>query len=92
MLWLGPQGLRRLGDQFESAADAFGPALIGIVLTGANADGARGLRAITDAGGQGIVQTPFSAFASAMPEAALGASPMAQSMTLEEIVAYLEKI
>lgn len=77
---------------FESAADAFGPGLVGIVLTGANGDGARGLKAIIDAGGQGIVQTPSSAFASAMPEAALGASASAKSMTLEQIVAYLEKI
>jgi two-component system, chemotaxis family, protein-glutamate methylesterase/glutaminase len=77
---------------FESAADAYGPRLIGIVLTGANADGARGLKAIIDAGGQGLVQTPSSAFASAMPEAALGASPSAISMTLEAIAAYLAKI
>lgn len=77
---------------FESAADAFGPRLIGIVLTGANADGARGLKAIIDAGGQGIVQTPSSAFASAMPEAALGISPSAISMTLEAIAAYLAQI
>lgn len=77
---------------FESAADAFGPRLIGIILTGANGDGARGLKAITSAGGQGIVQTPSSAFAPAMPEAALAASPSAITMTLEEIVAYLEEI
>jgi len=77
---------------FESAADAFGPQLIGIVLTGANGDGARGLKAIIDAGGQGIVQTPSSAFASAMPEAALGISPSAKSMTLEAIAAYLAEI
>lgn len=77
---------------FESAADAYGPKLIGIVLTGANSDGARGLKAIVDAGGQGIVQQPSTAFASAMPEAALRASPSAKSMTLEAIAAYLAKI
>ncbi len=77
---------------FESAAEAFGPGLVGIVLTGANADGARGLKAIVDAGGRAIVQTPASAFAPAMPEAALAACPSAISMTLEEIVAYLEEI
>ena len=74
---------------FESAADALGPRLIGIILTGANGDGARGLKAIIDAGGSGIVQTPSSAFASTMPEAALGASPSAHSMSLEAIAAYL---
>lgn len=77
---------------FESAADAYGPRLIGIVLTGANGDGARGLKAIIDAGGQGLVQTPSSAFASAMPEAALGTSPSAKSMTLKEIAAHLAEI
>ena len=41
---------------FESAADAYGPALIGVILTGANDDGARGLRAIVAAGGVALVQ------------------------------------
>lgn len=77
---------------FESAADAFGSKLIGIILTGANGDGARGLKAIIDAGGQGIVQTPSSAFASAMPEAALGMSRAASPMTLEAIATYLAEI
>lgn len=77
---------------FESAADAYGPKLIGIVLTGANSDGARGLRAIIAEGGHGIVQTPQSAFASAMPEAALQMSATAKSMTLKAIAAYLEEI
>lgn len=77
---------------FESAADAYGSGLIGIILTGANADGARGLKAITEAGGHGIVQTPSSAYASAMPEAALGMSPKAKSMTLEAIATYLAEI
>lgn len=77
---------------FESAADTFGPRLIGIVLTGANGDGARGLKAIIDAGGQGIVQTPSSAFASAMPEAALGMSPSASSKTLKAIGECLAEI
>jgi two-component system chemotaxis response regulator CheB len=77
---------------FESAADAYGPKLVGIVLTGANGDGAKGLKAIMEAGGQGIVQTPSSAFAPAMPEAALGISPLAKSMTLEAIAAYLAEI
>ena len=60
---------------FESAADAYGPALIAIVLTGANQDGAKGLKAVVEAGGTAIVQSPEDAFASAMPEAALAACP-----------------
>jgi two-component system chemotaxis response regulator CheB len=74
---------------FESAADAYGPALIGIILTGANDDGARGLRAIADAGGMVLVQRVDLAYASAMPRAALVACPTAREMTLEEIATYL---
>jgi two-component system, chemotaxis family, protein-glutamate methylesterase/glutaminase len=56
---------------FESAAQALGPALLGIVLTGANSDGAQGLKAIRDAGGRAWVQSPEDAQADAMPLAAL---------------------
>lgn len=74
---------------FESAADAYGPELIAIVLTGANHDGARGLRTVVDAGGTAIVQNPDDAFASAMPEAALAMCPGAQVMQLPAIADYL---
>ena len=74
---------------FESAADAYGPALVGIILTGANNDGAHGLKVIAEAGGIVLVQSPEHAFASAMPEAALEATPHAQPMELGEISAYL---
>ena len=59
---------------FESAADAFGEALIGVVLTGANADGAQGLKAVKRRGGIAIVQNPRTAEASFMPRAALAAT------------------
>jgi len=55
----------------ESAADAYGPALAGILLTGANDDGAAGLARIGELGGLTIVQDPVQAEARAMPEAAL---------------------
>jgi two-component system chemotaxis response regulator CheB len=74
---------------FESAADAYGEVLVGIILTGANDDGARGLRAIADAGGVVLVQRVDLAYASAMPRAALAACPTAREMTLEEIATYL---
>lgn len=74
---------------FETAAEAYGPGLVGVVLTGANSDGARGLRAIRDAGGVGLVQRPDTALASAMPRAALASCPDAASLTLEEIAQYL---
>ncbi|GAU86427.1 chemotaxis protein CheB [Bosea sp. BIWAKO-01] len=77
---------------FESAADAYGPALIAIVLTGANQDGANGMRAIVKAGGTALVQDPASAFASAMPEAAIAACPSAHIMTLDALAALLKEI
>jgi two-component system chemotaxis response regulator CheB len=75
---------------FESAADAFGADLIAIVLTGANQDGAKGLKAAADAGGIAIVQRPQTAFAPAMPEAALLECPSALILSLEEIALYLQ--
>jgi len=60
---------------FESAAEAYGDRLMGIVLSGANADGARGLRAVADAGGMAVVQAIESADMIAMPAAALEAVP-----------------
>ena len=77
---------------FETAADAIGPALIGIVLSGANGDGANGLRAVIDAGGTGLVQNPATAFSSAMPEAAIQACPSAQVLSLAAIAEYLKKV
>ncbi|CAK9889557.1 MULTISPECIES: chemotaxis protein CheB [Pseudomonas] len=56
---------------FESAADAYGPGLLGVLLTGANEDGARGLASIKRQGGRTIVQDPQEAQVSTMPRAAL---------------------
>lgn len=56
---------------FSSAADAYGPGLLGILLTGANEDGARGLLQIKQSGGRTVVQDPRDAQVALMPEAAL---------------------
>jgi two-component system chemotaxis response regulator CheB len=77
---------------FESAADAYGASLIAIVLTGANEDGAQGLKAVGDAGGRTIVQRPQAAYASAMPEAAIERCPDAAVLSLEEIASFLQTI
>jgi two-component system chemotaxis response regulator CheB len=77
---------------FESAADAFGPALIGIVLTGANADGARGLKAIKRCGGLAVVQNPATAEAPFMPQAALNATPVDHVASLEQIAPLLQRL
>lgn len=74
---------------FESAADAYGAGLLGIVLTGANEDGARGLKAIAEAGGQVLVQDPASAYARTMPDAALALCGNARALPLAEITACL---
>lgn len=74
---------------FQSAADVYRQELIGIVLTGANSDGAIGLRAVCDGGGIGIVQSPSSAEAAAMPLAAAALCPEAAVLQLTEIVDYL---
>jgi two-component system chemotaxis response regulator CheB len=74
---------------FAAAADAFGTGLTGIVLTGANADGTRGLAAVLAAGGEAWVQTPATAEAGTMPRSALAACPAAKAMTLDEIAASL---
>jgi two-component system chemotaxis response regulator CheB len=77
---------------FESAADAYGADLIAIVLTGANNDGAKGLRAVTDAGGEAIIQNPDDAFATAMPLAAMAECPKARILSLSEIALYLRDL
>jgi two-component system chemotaxis response regulator CheB len=74
---------------FESAADAYGEDLLGVILTGANHDGAAGLRAVFDQGGTAIVEDPEVAYARAMPMAALEACPGAAVMTLDAITSYL---
>ncbi len=56
---------------FESAADAFGAALVGVLMTGANSDGSRGLRRIRDHGGCTLVQHPADAEVANMPQAAI---------------------
>jgi two-component system chemotaxis response regulator CheB len=74
---------------FESAADAYGQGLVGVVLTGANEDGADGLWAINAAGGIALVEDPKEAFAPAMPSAALARCAEARSASLEAIADYL---
>ncbi|VTR95296.1 chemotaxis protein : Uncharacterized protein OS=Asticcacaulis sp. AC466 GN=AEAC466_07295 PE=4 SV=1: CheB_methylest [Gemmata massiliana] len=77
---------------FESAADVFEGDLVGVLLTGASSDGARGLRAVCDAGGTALVQHPDEAAVATMPRAAIAACPMASVMYLEQIAAYLRDL
>jgi two-component system chemotaxis response regulator CheB len=77
---------------FVSAADAYRESAVGVVLTGANADGARGLKRIADRGGLAIVQRPDTAESPTMPAAALKSVPGARSLTLAEIAATLSSL
>jgi two-component system chemotaxis response regulator CheB len=74
---------------FYSAADAYGAATVGIVLTGANSDGSRGLRRIFDRGGLALVQDPSTAESATMPAAAIRCVPGATVQPIKEIAASL---
>jgi two-component system chemotaxis response regulator CheB len=65
----------------ESAADVYGARLLGVLLSGANDDGARGMAAIRDAGGTTWAQTPATAAAPQMPEAAIALGAVNATMT-----------
>ena len=73
----------------SSAADTYGSAAIGVVLTGANEDGARGLSDIVKRGGRALVQDPRTAEIPIMPDAALKAVPSAEVLTLEALAPRL---
>ena len=74
---------------FESAADEYGARAVGIVLTGANADGAAGLARIKDRGGVAVVQDPASSAKRAMPDAAIAATKADAVLPLDEIPPFL---
>jgi two-component system chemotaxis response regulator CheB len=74
---------------FESAAWAYGTRLLGIVLSGANSDGADGLLSIRRQGGLCWVQAPDTASSAAMPRAALRAVPDAQVLSPAEMAQAL---
>jgi two-component system, chemotaxis family, protein-glutamate methylesterase/glutaminase len=74
---------------FESAAEAYGPSLMGIILSGANADGAAGLKAIGDRGGITAVQSLECSEMIAMPAAALEAAPGSVELNVPGLVDFL---
>ena len=70
---------------FESAAEAYGKGLVGVVLTGANQDGTQGARRIKDFGGMVLVQDPRTAESPAMPESAIAMVKIDAILPLEKI-------
>jgi two-component system, chemotaxis family, protein-glutamate methylesterase/glutaminase len=77
---------------FESAADIYRDRLLGIILTGANDDGASGLAAVHDAGGVTVVQRPDTARAPHMALSALKLRPADWVLTLDEIAGMLRTL
>jgi two-component system chemotaxis response regulator CheB len=77
---------------FGTAADSYGHRTVGVVLTGANSDGAEGLRLISDRGGLAVVQDPETAESPTMPRAAARAVPRARVMPLEEIIRFVGEL
>ncbi len=74
---------------FESAAEAYQSSLIGIILTGSNADGTNGLKQIKLKGGLTIAQDPATAESSYMPASAIAAFNIDHILPLEGIVQLL---
>lgn len=77
---------------FESAADAYGAGLVGVLLTGASEDGAQGLACIKQLGGTTVVQLPDSAVARTMPEAALRIMQHDFVLPPDEIAPFLARL
>lgn len=74
---------------FESAADAYGEQVVGVILTGASADGARGLARLKQRGGLALVQSPETAECAVMPAAAIAATQVDWVLPLMEIAPRL---
>lgn len=74
---------------FESAAYSYGSSVIGVLLTGANQDGTRGLQEIKLRGGYVIVQDPESAESDFMPKHAMMNVLADRVLGLEQIAAEL---
>lgn len=70
---------------FESAADVYKEKLIGIILTGANNDGAEGMRIIKQNGGFTIAQDPQDAEFPVMPQSAIDLVEMDRILSLKEM-------
>lgn len=70
---------------FETAADAFGPRVVGVLMTGASQDGAQGLARIVSRGGLAFVQDPTTAESRVMPDAGLQATKVDRVLSTSEI-------
>jgi len=77
---------------FESAADAYGSGVVGVILTGANSDGARGADRIKKRGGFVIAQDPKTAESPVMPQAAIDTARVDRILPLDRIGPFLVEL
>lgn len=77
---------------FESAVEVYGKKVIGIILTGANSDGALGMKKIKEAGGLTIIQDPQEAHVDTMPSSVKKIIEVDHSIPLKEIGKLLNKV
>jgi two-component system chemotaxis response regulator CheB len=74
---------------FESAALVYGGRAIGVILSGAGVDGARGAATIQQAGGIVLIESPATALRPDLPSAALAATPVSMTLPLAQLAAAL---
>ena len=77
---------------FESAAIAWGEAVIAVLLSGASADGAKGMRSVREAGGLTIAQDPDDAGYPFMPQSAIDVQAADKVLKAEEIGRMLAEL
>ncbi len=77
---------------FRSAALAYGPNAVGVVLSGARDDGSAGLAAIVNRGGAAVVQDPDTALYRSMPDHALAQAPEAHAMHVDKMGSLLAEL
>jgi two-component system, chemotaxis family, protein-glutamate methylesterase/glutaminase len=77
---------------FESAAEVFGKTLVAILLSGANADGTQGLKAVKNYGGVTIVQNPVTAEMPFMPQSAIDSGLADKILDINQITTYIQAL
>lgn len=77
---------------FFTSSYAYKSKIIGIILSGANRDGAKGLKMIKDNGGIAIVQDPKEAQVETMPASSMAITPVDHVFNTDQIIAYLKKL
>ncbi|WP_332690125.1 chemotaxis protein CheB [Devosia sp.] len=76
----------------QTAAEAYGPRVVGVILTGTGHDGALGLAALRRAGGLAVVERPATAEMAEMPQAAADAAGNAIELAVEDIGPFLARL